>query len=88
MLQQLQEMEIPLKNMKGQGYDNGSNMKGKNIRVQNRILQINPRAIYIPCSSHSLNLVVNDGVRLLNLQFIFFSLVSKMYNFSASIELY
>ena len=31
-------------NVRGQGYDNGSNMKGKNIGVQRKVLEINSRA--------------------------------------------
>lgn len=46
--------------MRGQGYDNGSNMKGKYQGLQKRILDINPRA---PCCNHSLNLVINDAVK-------------------------
>ena len=44
----------------GQGYDNGSNMKGKNKRVQSRLLAINPRAMYIPCACYCLNLTLFD----------------------------
>jgi hypothetical protein len=33
---------------------NGSNMKGKHKEVQRRLLDINPRALYMPCVCHSL----------------------------------
>ncbi|XP_042387582.1 zinc finger MYM-type protein 1-like [Zingiber officinale] len=56
----LQSLELDIDNVRGQGYDNGSNMKGKNQGVQRRLLDINPRAFYMPCGSHSLNLVVCD----------------------------
>ncbi|XP_033226097.1 uncharacterized protein LOC117178760 [Belonocnema kinseyi] len=46
--------------IRGQCYDNGSNMRGQLKGVQSRILQINPRAFFVPCNPHSLNLVVND----------------------------
>ncbi|KAB0802688.1 hypothetical protein PPYR_04874 [Photinus pyralis] len=81
ILQKLHEMGIPLENMRGQGYDNGANMKGKNLGVQNRILQMNPRAFFVPCSSHSLNLVVNDAAKASQFGVSFFSLVTKIYNF-------
>lgn len=32
--------------MRGQGYDNGSNMKGIKQGVQQRVLNINPRALF------------------------------------------
>jgi len=64
MLQTLKDNNIEFTNCRGQGYDNGANMKGKNQGVQARLLNINPRAFYIPCSCHSLNLVVADAAML------------------------
>ena len=61
LLDELSKKGISLQNMRSQGYDNGSNMKGKNVGVQKRILDLNPRAFFVPCGSHSLNLVVNDA---------------------------
>jgi hypothetical protein len=46
--------------VRGQGYDNGSNMKGKHQGVQSRLLKINPRAFYSACGCHSLNLTLCD----------------------------
>jgi len=59
----LSDLEINIKDMRGQSYDNGSNMRGKHKGVQKRILDINPRAFYVLCNSHSLNLVVNDAAK-------------------------
>ena len=44
----------------GQDYDNGSNMKEKCQGVQKRLLDLNPRAFYMPCGCHCLNLVLCD----------------------------
>jgi len=33
-------------------------MQGKNIGLQKRILEINPRAMFISCAMHTLNLLV------------------------------
>lgn len=38
-------------------------MKGKNKVVQARLLVKNPRAFYVPCSSHTLNLTVSDAAK-------------------------
>jgi hypothetical protein len=46
--------------VKGQGYDNDSNMKGKNQGVQKQLLDINLRALYMPCACHGINLTVCD----------------------------
>lgn len=87
LLSQLNEMNVPLKNMRGQGYDNESNMKGKNVGVQKRILDLNPRAFFVPCSAHSLNLVVNDAALSCTEAVDFFSNVQEIYNlFSASVH--
>eukprot|EP00106_Octopus_bimaculoides_P018138 XP_014785580.1 PREDICTED: zinc finger MYM-type protein 1-like [Octopus bimaculoides] len=51
--------KLDLMDCRGQTYDNGSNMKGKHSGVQARFLQKNPRAFYLHCMNHSLNLVCN-----------------------------
>lgn len=56
----LQYLELDIDNVRGQGYDNGSNMKGKNQGVQRRLLDSNTKEFYMTCGSHSLNLVVCD----------------------------
>ena len=43
--------DLKIDDVRGQGYDNGSNMKGKHKGVQKRFLEINPKAFYTPCSS-------------------------------------
>lgn len=81
LLDELSKRGIPLQNMRGQGYDNGSNMKGKNVGVQKRILDLNPRAFFVPCGSHSLNLVLNDAALSCTAAVNFFSIVQEIYNF-------
>ena len=54
----IESLTLNIDDVRGQGYDNGSNMKGKNLGVQKRLLDINPRAFYMPCGSHCLNLIV------------------------------
>ncbi|XP_034208379.1 zinc finger MYM-type protein 1-like [Prunus dulcis] len=56
----IKKLELNIDDVRGQGYDNGSNMKGKNMGVQKRLLDINPRAFYMPCGSHCLNLILCD----------------------------
>lgn len=57
---ELTSLDLDLDNVRGQGYDNGSNMKGKNQGVQKKLLDLNPRAFYTSCASHSLNLMLCD----------------------------
>ncbi|ESQ33345.1 hypothetical protein EUTSA_v10009558mg [Eutrema salsugineum] len=56
----LLNLGLSIDDIRGQGYDNGSNMKGKNKGVQKRLLEINSRAVYTPCGCHSLNLLLTD----------------------------
>lgn len=48
IVERVEVNKIPLDNMRGQGYDNGANMKGKNSGVQKRILNLNNRAFLYP----------------------------------------
>ena len=48
---------IRLKDLRGQSYDNASNMSGKYKSTQAMIKERNHQAEYIPCVAHSLNLV-------------------------------
>ena len=42
---------------RGQGYNNAATMAGKHSGVQQRLLQVNRKAQFVPCTNHSLNLV-------------------------------
>ncbi|XP_065854695.1 uncharacterized protein [Euphorbia lathyris] len=53
-------LDLDIDNVRGQGYENGSNMKGKHQGVQKRLLEINSRALYMSCACHSLNLTLAD----------------------------
>jgi len=60
-LQRLQELQLPLANCRGHGYDKwGQYMRGIQNGVQRQILDKNPRAFYVSCACHSLNLVLAD----------------------------
>ncbi|KAL2998994.1 hypothetical protein AAZX31_09G133300 [Glycine max] len=69
----------------GKGYDNGSNIKGKNQGVQRRLLSINPRAFYTLCGCHNLNLVLCDmassSPRAIS---FFFGVLQHIYSLFAS----
>lgn len=63
ILRKLEELNIPFEDCRGQSYDNGANMKGKSKGVQARLLKINPRALFVPCGAHTLNLVISDAAK-------------------------
>ncbi|KAI3508749.1 hypothetical protein L1887_23762 [Cichorium endivia] len=81
----LKSLDLNINNVRGQGYDNGANMKGKHHGVQKRLLDINPRAFYMPCGCHSLNLVLCDMANSCHKAKTFFGTCQTIYNvFSSS----
>jgi 4-aminobutyrate aminotransferase-like enzyme len=54
----LEPFELNVADVRGQGYGNGSNMKGKHQGIKKRLLEINPRALCMSCTCHSLNLTL------------------------------
>lgn len=83
----IKDLGLDIDNLRGQGYDNGANMRGKNAGVQRRILDLNSRAMFVPCAAHSLNLVVNDSVKSAFQSIDFFSTLHNIYIFfSASTQ--
>ena len=57
--------------MNGQGYDGCKMMAGKDNVVQARIRRKYPKATFVHCASHRLNLVVNDLSSVVNLRNIY-----------------
>ena len=57
-----QDCKIDFSNCRGQSYDNAANMSGCYKGMQQKILEENKYAIFIPCAAHSLNLVGRSAV--------------------------
>lgn len=57
--QELGNLGLCLSNGRSQAYDNGANMVGHKQGFQARILEENPRALFIPCCVHSINLLLD-----------------------------
>lgn len=78
---------LELINCRGQSYDNGSNMNGIHKGVQALILEKNPEAIFIPCCSHSLNLILCDAASSNRVCLTFFGTLQRLYTiFSSSVK--
>lgn len=77
----LEKLNLCLDDCCCQVYDNTNNMAGHISGVQQRILQKNPKALFINCNNHSLNLVgvhsVEDEVEMV----IFFNTVRSLFTF-------
>ncbi|XP_020270448.1 zinc finger MYM-type protein 1-like isoform X1 [Asparagus officinalis] len=84
LLNILKTYELDVKEIRGQSYDNGSNMKGKHNGVQKRLLDINPRAFYTPCGCHKLTLVLCDIANSCPRAISFFGVLRRIYSLFAS----
>uniref|UniRef100_A0A3B4UR12 TTF-type domain-containing protein n=1 Tax=Seriola dumerili TaxID=41447 RepID=A0A3B4UR12_SERDU len=56
----LLRLSLPIKNCRGQCYDGASNMSGIRNGLQARVKEQEPRALYVHCMAHVMNLVVQD----------------------------
>ncbi|XP_065664832.1 uncharacterized protein LOC136086463 [Hydra vulgaris] len=59
-------------------------MKVKVKSVQGRFLKMNPKALYVPCANHSLNLVISDGALSSISAISFFGVLSRLYTLFSS----
>lgn len=85
IIAELEQQGISLQNCRGQGYDNGANMRGNKSGVQKRILDINPLAYFVPCGSRSWNLILEDAASSCVQAKSFFGLLQRLYTlFSGS----
>ena len=61
ILEFLKENNIPVVNMRGQGYDGASNMSSGGVGAQACIMKEAPLATYVHCNGHCLNLVISKS---------------------------
>lgn len=63
ILNRFEELNTPFQDCLGQLYGNGENMQVRKKGVQARLLAKNPRAFNLPCSAHTLSLMVLDAAK-------------------------
>lgn len=79
LITKLNDLGLDLTDCRRQSYDNGANMKGVRSGVQARLLNINPRAFFMPaCASHSLNLLLCDAAKSTPRAVTFFGIVGRL----------
>ena len=76
---ELKLLSLDIDDVRGQGYDNGSNMKGKHKGVKKKLLDVNPRAFYSACGCHSLNLTLCDMAKTCGKAKDFFGIIQRIY---------
>lgn len=67
--------------LRGQCYDGASNMSGKITGLKTRVLEIEPRALYVHCAAHTLNLVVQDALESIDFVRNFIGIVKEIIYF-------
>ncbi|GCB64800.1 hypothetical protein scyTo_0000329 [Scyliorhinus torazame] len=77
----LGEHKLSLENIRGQSYDNASNMKGSEKGLQALFKNINRYADYVPCAAHSLNLVGEKAVSTVPDVVDYFGILQGLYVF-------
>ncbi|GJT23440.1 zinc finger MYM-type protein 1-like protein, partial [Tanacetum coccineum] len=82
--EEMKSLDLDIDDVRGQGYDNRSNMKGKHQGVQKKFLDINPRAFYTPCGCHSLNLILCDMANTCGKAIDFLGVIQCIYTIFAN----
>lgn len=72
---------LPLKKLRGQCYDGASNVSGVHSGLQARIQEIEPRALFVHCNAHNLNLAIQDAMEDVLSAKDFIGVVKDMINF-------
>ncbi|KYN28567.1 Zinc finger MYM-type protein 1 [Trachymyrmex cornetzi] len=73
--------DLKFSNLRGQCYDGASNVSGRITGLQARIRDVEPRAIYVHCTAHTLNLVVQDAIEHVSYARNFVGIVKDIINF-------
>ena len=84
ILKVLSELHLSISNCVSQCYDGASVMSGCYSGVSARVLEMNPKAVYVHCCAHRLNLVLVDSCKSIAAASDFFSLLEALYVFISS----
>lgn len=82
--QELEKDGLDIKLCRAQGYDNAASMSGVHGGVQRKIREVNPKALFSPCSNHSLNLCGVHAFSCVPSSVTCFGTVEKLYSFFSS----
>ncbi len=80
----LTKLDLDCSKIVSQGYDGASVMSGRCAGVQAKVRDFAPKAIYVHCYAHVLNLVLVDSCRSVSTASEFFSLMEALYVFMAT----
>jgi hypothetical protein len=78
--------ELVLSRLRGQSYDDATNMSGMYSRIQAKLQKIQPLAIYVHCMANNLNFSLNDSCNSVSEISNFYDTLEKLYNFFRSVR--
>ena len=81
VLQTLKNYDLDIANCRGQSYNDASNMSGAYSGLQARKKEVNPLAVFVSYSAHSLNLVGSCAAESCEAAISFLSNLQALYNF-------
>ena len=81
ILDKLELNNLDVMMCRGQGYDNASTISGIHAGIQQTIKNINPKALFVPCGNHTLNLAGVHAVGSSQLSDRFFAVLKRLYVF-------
>ncbi|XP_031349553.1 zinc finger MYM-type protein 1-like [Photinus pyralis] len=84
ILKKLETDGLDIQNCRGQAYDNAATMAGIRNGVQSKIREINPKATFIPCSNHSLNLAGVHAASVSASSVTFFGTLERIFVYFSS----
>jgi hypothetical protein len=77
----LSQFDIDISKCRGQCYDGAANVSGHISGLQARIIDVEPRAIFVHCTAHTLNLVVQDTMQNITKIRDFLAILRSMISF-------
>ena len=84
IVEKLQADGLDIQDCRGQSFDNAAVMSGVHSGVQARINAINPKAQFVACTNHSLNLVGVHAASVAINSVTFFETLEKIFAFFSS----
>lgn len=80
IIDKLKDLGIDMTKLRGQGYDGASNLSGKFNGVQAHVQALFPKALYVHCAAHSLNLAVSNSCEVPSIRNCL-GTIGKLYDF-------
>ena len=87
ILQKLEQDTISIIDCRGQTYDNAAVMAGVRGGVHQKILEVNPKAVFVNCENHSFNLACVHASGVRSVAVTFFGLLEKLFVFVLHLRL-